>query len=79
MYISTVNDYLIRINKLMCSGSLIFLVNRFSRQQSNNVYTNFDDYHLNEFSIIYKAVEQFRMHIPLQKELPNIFYIGRKK
>jgi len=83
MYISTVNDYLARVNKIMPSDSLIFLVNRFSRQQGysgkEQLYTNFDDYDLDRFSIVYRGIEQFRTHIPGQKEKPNVFYIARKK
>ena len=79
MYISTVNDYLNKANKIMQTNSLMFLVNRFSRAQSSNNYTNFDDYELDAFSTIYKSIEEFRSFIPVQKEFPNIFYIGRKK
>ena len=82
MNIETVNDYLYKLEDKMLSGSLIFLVNRFSRLQSYNSnssdYTNFYDYNLEAFSTVYENVEVLRSYLPVQKDYPNVFYIGKK-
>ena len=82
MNIETVNDYLSKIKMRMTEGSHIFLVNRFSRLQSHSAksfdYTNFLDYELDGFYKICFEVEKFRSFLPVQKDFPNVIFIGQK-
>jgi len=82
MHIETVNEYLIKLEDKMTSRSILFLVNRFSRLQSyqdnSSDYTNFYDYNLGKFDQVYENIEVLRSYIPVQKNYPNVFYIGRK-
>lgn len=83
MNIQTVNDYLAKVSAKMVKGSYIFLVNRFSRLQSreakSNDYTNFLEYELEGYEEICFEVEKLRSFLPVQKDHPNVVFIGQRK
>ena len=82
MNIQTVNDYLSKIKVRMIEDSYIYLVNRFSRLQSHSAqssdYTNFLEYDLDHFDVICYEVEKLRSFLPIQKDFPNVVYIGKR-
>ncbi len=83
MNIQTVNDYLAKVSAKMGEGSYMFLVNRFSRLQSrdakSNDYTNFLEYELEGYEEICFEVEKLRSFLPVQKDHPNVVFIGQRK
>ncbi len=83
MNIQTVNDYLAKVREKMGKDSYIFLVNRFSRLQSlnaqSNDYTNFLEYELDDYDEICFEVEKLRSFLPVQKDHPNVVFIGKRK
>ena len=84
MDIDTVNKYINQISKKMKKDSIIFLVNRLSRNVDNwsintSHLTNFFDYNLTFFDKLLMKIDNFRNIIPRQQHLPNVIYIERKK
>ena len=87
MNIGVVNNYLGLVSRCVRVGGFVNIVNRYSRLQTvaaasggeklGNI-TSFNDYKLTGFKKVYQELDQFRNRIPVQREDPNVFYIGQK-